>query len=311
VTETLGIKEFGEAGIDLTQAGVFPDPATATTCLSFGSVFGVTRTSGNSDTAQMKDIVGPGDINISNCGTLVVKKVTKDVSGNVITNDATQFTFSTSVHTQPNSTTVANFNLTGRPAPATPPDTKTITNVKAETARNVTEVLPAPSPYALVGILCTGGSNISYSLATGVANFGIAAGQTVTCTFTNQVQVQPSTIATAQTVYPNDSATTTGTTGDVTFELFGPFADAASVVCTGTAKFTQTVSQTSHVATTTNYPGVSGVTAYGVVDGASEGWYGWQATAAANTTNEGRRSSCDEKVNIQITDYAGTGVKFP
>jgi hypothetical protein len=110
-------------------------------------------------------------------------------------------------------------------------------------------------------------------------------------------------------VYPNDSATTTGTTGDVTFELFGPFADAGSVVCTGTAKFTQTVSQTSHVANTTNYPGAS-VTAYGVVDGAaSEGWYGWQATAAANATNEGRRSSCDEKVNIQITDYAGTGVK--
>jgi hypothetical protein len=310
VDATLGIKEFGEAGIDLTAANVFP--ATPTSCLSFGSVFGVSRTSGNSDTAQMKDIVGPGNINISNCGSVVVKKVTKDVSGNVITNDATEFTFSTTVHTQPGSNAVANFNLTGRPAPATPSDTKTISDVKAETARSVTEVLPAPSPYALVDILCTGGSNISYSLGTGVANFDIAAGQTVTCTFTNQKQVQPSTIATAQTVYPNDSATVTGTTGDVTFELFGPFADAASVSCSGTAKFTQSVSQVSGVARTTNYPGVSGVTAYGVVDGAaSEGWYGWRATAAATTGFEGRRSSCDEKVNIQITDYAGTGVKFP
>jgi hypothetical protein len=123
----------------------------------------------------------------------------------------------------------------------------------------------------------------------------------------------PSTISTAQTVYPNDSATVGGTTGAVTFELYGPFADAASVVCSGTAKFSQTVAQSNGAAQTTNYPGASGVTAYGVVDGANstEGWYGWRVTAAEDATHEGRRSACNEKVNITITDYAGTGVKFP
>lgn len=120
----------------------------------------------------------------------------------------------------------------------------------------------------------------------------------------------PSTISTAQTVYPNDAATVTGTTGDVTFELFGPFATAGDVVCAGAAKFTQVVAQSGGVARTTNYPGVSGF--YGVTDGAaSEGWYGWRVTAAQTPTHEGRRSSCDEKVLIQITDYAGNGVKFP
>jgi hypothetical protein len=125
------------------------------------------------------------------------------------------------------------------------------------------------------------------------------------------VTVIPSTIATAQPVYPNDTATVTGTTGDVTFELFGPFADAASTTCTGTPAFSQTVSQTGGQAKTTNYPGGVG-TPYSVVDGAaSEGWYGWRVTAAADATHEGRRSDCNEKVNIVITDYAGTGVKFP
>jgi hypothetical protein len=74
-SETLGIKEFGEAGIDLTQAGVFPDQGETTECLTFGRTFGVTRTSGNSNTAQMKDIAGPADVNITNCGSLKVEKV--------------------------------------------------------------------------------------------------------------------------------------------------------------------------------------------------------------------------------------------
>jgi hypothetical protein len=53
--ETLGIVEFGEAGIDLTAAGVF----TSGTCQSFGTVYGVSRTSAGSANAQMKDLVGP------------------------------------------------------------------------------------------------------------------------------------------------------------------------------------------------------------------------------------------------------------
>lgn len=66
--ETLGLSEFGEAGIDLTNAGVFP----ANTCQSFGSVYAVSRTSGNSGTAQMKDLVGPGAFALSNCTSTTV-----------------------------------------------------------------------------------------------------------------------------------------------------------------------------------------------------------------------------------------------
>ena len=70
--EQLNDSEFGEAGINLTAAGIFP----AGTCNSFGKVFGVSRSSGNSGTAQMKDLAGPGDFNLTNCGTVTVIKHT-------------------------------------------------------------------------------------------------------------------------------------------------------------------------------------------------------------------------------------------
>lgn len=69
-SETLGTNEFGEAGIDLTNAGVF----TAGSCQTFGKAFGVSRTSGNSGTAQMKDLVGPATFSLTNCATVHIHK---------------------------------------------------------------------------------------------------------------------------------------------------------------------------------------------------------------------------------------------
>lgn len=68
--ETLGLNEFGEAGIDLTGANIF----TSGTCTSFGQAEGVSRSSGNSGTAAMEDLVGPGHVTISNCGSLLIHK---------------------------------------------------------------------------------------------------------------------------------------------------------------------------------------------------------------------------------------------
>jgi hypothetical protein len=63
VNQNLGTNEFGEAGINLTDAGVI----TPGECVSFGTVFAVSRSSGNSATAQMKDLVGPGPFEVQNC----------------------------------------------------------------------------------------------------------------------------------------------------------------------------------------------------------------------------------------------------
>ena len=70
--ETLGTNEFGEAGIDLTDAL----DLDADACIAFGNAFAVSRTSGSSSTAQMKDLVGPGNVDIRNCGSVVIRKVT-------------------------------------------------------------------------------------------------------------------------------------------------------------------------------------------------------------------------------------------
>ena len=65
VDRTLKTQEFGEAGIDLTAAGVIP----ANTCASFGKAYAVSRSSGQSSQAQMKDLVGPAHFNLTNCGS--------------------------------------------------------------------------------------------------------------------------------------------------------------------------------------------------------------------------------------------------
>jgi hypothetical protein len=71
-SETLGENEFGEAIINLTGAGVFGP----NTCASFGKAFGVSRSSGNSGTAQMKDLIGPVDFQLQNCGSIKIIKQT-------------------------------------------------------------------------------------------------------------------------------------------------------------------------------------------------------------------------------------------
>jgi len=65
-SETLGTNEFGEAGINLTAAGVF----TPGQCETFGKASAVSRSSGNSGTAQMKDLVGPANFTLANCATV-------------------------------------------------------------------------------------------------------------------------------------------------------------------------------------------------------------------------------------------------
>src|SRR5215207_8866080 len=64
---------FGEAAVNLTDAGVFP-PGT---CTAFGSAFLKSRSSA-SFPAEVKDFIAPQPVNISNCGTIIVRKVTQN-----------------------------------------------------------------------------------------------------------------------------------------------------------------------------------------------------------------------------------------
>ncbi|GGC02153.1 hypothetical protein GCM10011352_30430 [Marinobacterium zhoushanense] len=173
-TDNLADSEFGEAGIDLTGAGVFPEGQ----CTSFGTVFGVSRSSGSSGTAQMKDLVGPGDFTLSNCATVTIRKQT-DPDGDT----TTDFTFSTSIE-RDNGQSVANFNLKDD-------GVNVITLVDPGTYA-VTESDPSPG-YRLTDITCTGltlddddlGGDDDVDESTRTVNFTIAAGESLDCTFYN------------------------------------------------------------------------------------------------------------------------------
>ena len=170
--EMLGINEFGEAGIDLTDAGVFPPGQ----CRSFGNAFAVSRTSGESSTAQMKDLVGPGNVDIRNCGRIIINKVT------VPSPDPTDTTF--------------NYTTTGGLDPATfglkDGESQDYGDTVLAGSYTVTETDPGPN-FALSNLTCsaTGGHGSSATTDTGTrtATIDLKAQDTVTCTYTNTLRL--------------------------------------------------------------------------------------------------------------------------
>lgn len=172
-SENLGTNEFGEAGINLTDAGVF----SSSSCTAFGKTYAVSRSSGNSATAQMKDLVGPGDINITNCGRVIIHKAT------VPSPDPTDssFTYSTTGGLSP-----ATFSLKDQ-------GTQDYGSTVFAGSYTVSEDDPSADNFSLTGLDCTAsvttnGTTVSTNLATRTATFDLKPLDTVECTFTNTLQ---------------------------------------------------------------------------------------------------------------------------
>ena len=107
----------------------------------------------------------------------------------------------------------------------------------------------------------------------------------------------PSSISTAQRIFPQDSATLSATaggvpTGSVTFELFGP----SDVTCSGAAVFSQTVTLVNGSASTSN--NTFSVTA------ATADTYRWKVSYSGDATHEGTTSSCGTE-HFQLTIVNG------
>ena len=146
---------FGEAAINLTAANLL------TGCAGLGSVYVVSRSSGDSGTATMKDFVAPKQININNCGTIVVKKVTDPNP------DATDTSFAYSAtNLTPTSFSLKNGGST------------TYSGVNPGSGYAVSETVP--TGWELASSTCDDGSPVS--------NISVSAGETVTCTFTNKLK---------------------------------------------------------------------------------------------------------------------------
>ena len=235
-SETLGLNEFGEAGIDLTAAGVFsPD-----VCESFGKAYAVSRSSGNSGTAQMKDLVGPADFNLQNCGSVTIIKRTapRDLDQN--------FSYtSTLAGAQMSCTadaTPASFTLNDEGAGDTSSNTETCTNVPAG-SYTVTEGAD-PAGFAFTDLSCTAsGTGTSATPASGsatrTASITLAGGGSVTCVYTNTQQLGAIKILKNSTKSGNglDGATFSITKGGVAISG-SPFTTAGGgVICVDNLAF--------------------------------------------------------------------------
>jgi hypothetical protein len=187
--ESLGTNEFGEALIDMSGAGIFPTGQ----CNSFGKVFAVSRSSGNSGTAQMKDLVGPGDFNLTNCGTIIIKKRTspRGIDQNFgFTSNIAGAQLSCSPDTSPASFTLNDKNGATGDSTAVGGNTETCQNVPAG-SYTVTEG-PNPAGFAFGGLVCeasAGSSGAPDGTVAKQANITLIGGGTVTCVYTNNQQL--------------------------------------------------------------------------------------------------------------------------
>jgi hypothetical protein len=148
---------FGEAAINLTAAGVFP-PGT---CTAFGSAFLKSRSSA-SFPSEVKDFVAPQPVNISNCGKIIIKKVT------IPSPDPTDTSFN---YTAAGGLSPTSFSLKNG-------GTQTYNDVLAGSGYSVSETVPAN--WELVSAVCDDGSPVS--------NIDVSPNEVVTCTFTNRLQ---------------------------------------------------------------------------------------------------------------------------
>jgi hypothetical protein len=252
---------FGEAAIDLTAAGVFP----AGTCTAFGSTFVKSRSS-SSFTAELKDFIAPIAVNISNCGSITIHKVTQGGD-------------SSFGYTTTGTLTPSTFNLSNG-------GTRAYTDVVAG-SYSVTENLTAAqiaAGWTQTGLVCgtVSGSGTSATPSGSTVNITLAGNGTVDCTYTNHLMASP-TGSTAQNLIPNDAFTLSGATsgagGTITMSLYSP----AAATCTGTPALTQTVSVNgSGTYNTTNTTFVA----------STVGTWRWASSYTGDSNNNGVTSAC-------------------
>ena len=179
---SLSPRTFGEAAINLTDAGLFPAPGRPNfRCVNFGSAYLKSRSS-DSFTAALKDFIAPIVVDISNCGTI---ELVKDFDANAPSNAS------------------ANLFIKG-PNPATTEVAKkenatdgqgtgTIAVVAgtfqiSETAGTNTSLSDYTTTVACIDKADSSSVTVSSQVLTGTTRSGnvpVAVDQDVKCTFTN------------------------------------------------------------------------------------------------------------------------------
>jgi hypothetical protein len=163
----LSPRTFGEASIDISFL------LDSTTCTAFGSVYLKSRSS-DSFPSALKDFIAPIPIDINNCGSITIVKDT-------VADGPQDFAFT---GTGPNAYAFGGGFSLDDDADETLPNSMTFTNL-VPGAYSVTEA--TESGWDLTALSCTpsSGSTGSQDGANPKADITLAAGGSVTCTFTN------------------------------------------------------------------------------------------------------------------------------
>jgi len=265
-------RTFGEAQLDF-------DALTGGlgACVSFGSAYLKSRSS-DSFTAAVKDFIAPATLNINNCGSITIHKVTE--------NGDSSFAYTTT------GSGLSAFSLSNG-------GTKVFNNVLAGNY-SVTENLTAAqntAGWTLKSLTCTAtGTGTSATPSSPTVNITMAAGGAVDCIYTNHLKLSP-TIATllsgsggsgnSQTGFPgdtfHDSATLSGATanagGTVTYTAY------SNNTCTADAQDAGTKTVTNGVVPDSNSLTFNSV-----------GTFYWQAVYSGDANNNGATSTCTDEV---------------
>jgi hypothetical protein len=266
---------FGEASVNLTAAGVFP-PGT---CTAFGSTFLKSRSSA-SFPAEVKDFVAPQPVNISNCGTIRIHKVTQNGDGT--------FGYTTTGGLTPSTFNLSNGGTQGFTGPGT---------ILAG-SYSVTEAT-LPAGWTLVGLVCTAtGTGTSTATSGATASITMAGGGVVDCTYTNHTKNSP-TIATTLSATNvsigtavHDSSALTGASatagGTVTYTVYTNNTCTAGAQGAGTVKVTNGVVPDSNAITFNN-----------------AGTFYWQAVYSGDADNNGATSACTSEIVVVNQNTTG------
>lgn len=300
--------QFGETAIDLTKAGVFPTG----TCVAFGSAFVRSRSS-SSFTSEIKDFIAPIPINISNCGTVNIIKHTdhRGIDQN--------FSYTSTIPNPASGSTTPDCSLDSTPAsftlndhagvdPTTPitqgtDNTEHCANVPAG-SYTVTEGALPGSNWSLDSLTCTatgtGSSGSQDGTNPAKANITLAPGGVVTCIYVNKL-TDTTSMTSAQTWLPNDSATVTAANGTAlngtlstqlyTGDNCGVTSGAAVLGQLYTKTLTNATSLADRTVTSNN-------TTFTV---AASGSVSWLVTFTSTDSNVTGSSHC-EKTSLTITN---------
>jgi hypothetical protein len=164
----LSARTFGEASLDLDF--IFDEES----CESFGSAFLKSRSS-DSFTSQMKDYIAPVPLNLTNCGTVIIRKQTDpDEAGNT-----TEFDYTKSFPTDP--TSANTFDLTDD-------ESITFSNVLFGTGYTVTEDA-LPTGWDFASLVCSASQNVTPSITGDTVTFAIdSSADVLDCTYTNRAR---------------------------------------------------------------------------------------------------------------------------